>query len=338
MPLTRLENSLAKRIPPVILVVGDAGLLVDRAVKLVEATVLPQCGIPAFNHAAFRFSEPGVSNALSVARTLPMMADLRLVVVRDLQAADATVLEAFWEYASAPVEGTVLVLAGEKFPAGKKGQKNWGTRIRNAVKKVGYVVPLSNRDVSAVAFVQQQVASAAKEISRRDAELLVELVGEDLARLSLEVDKLALFVGADRVIGSQAIHQASSLLAEAVIWDLTTALANRNANAAIASLHRLLEAGDAPHRLLAMVVWQFRTVLQAIEMLRAGVSEDTVRRQTRLRWETLNVVKGLVRADADASAAVVLRDLAEANRQMNRHRAGSRRVLESLVLELCRGS
>lgn len=336
MPLKRLENSLAERTPPVILVLGDAGLLVDRAVKLIEASVLPLCGIAAFNHAAFRFSEPGVINALGVSRTLPMMADFRLVVVRDLEAADATVLEAFWEYANDPVDGTVLVLAGEKFTGGKKGQKNWGARIRNAVKKVGYVVPLSNRDVSAVGFVQQQVKGVGKEISRRDAELLVELVGEDLARLSLEVEKLSLYIGSDRVIGSQAIHRASSLLAEAVIWDLTTALANQNANEAIASLHRLLEAGDAPHRLLAMVVWQFRTVLRAVEMLRAGANEDAVRRETRLRWETLNAVKGLVRSGGDASAAVVFRNLAEANRQMNRHRAGERRVLESLVLELCR--
>jgi DNA polymerase-3 subunit delta len=335
MPLRRLETDLHERIPPVILVVGDAGLLVDRALKMIEKNVLPLCGIAAFNHASFRFSEPGAVDALAVARTLPMMADFRLVVVRDLQAAESADLKAFWEYVDDPVDVTVLVLAGEKFPPGKKGHPNWGARIRNATKKVGYVVPLANRDVSSVSFVQQQVSSLGKEISRRDAELLVELVGEDLGRLNLEVEKLVLFVGAEHVVGSQAIHQASSLLAEAVIWDLTTALANRNAERAIASLHRLLEAGDAPHRLLGMVVWQYRTVLRAIEMLRGGTPEDAVRRETRIRWDTLNAVKDLIRKDADASAAAVFRDLAEANRQMNRHRAGSRRVLEALVVELC---
>ena len=228
-----------------------------------------------------------------------------------------------------------MVLAGEKFPTSKKGQKNWGTRIRNAVKKTGIAVTFANKDVSPVGFVQQQVQQRKKEISRRDAELLVELVGGDLGRLVLEVDKLVLFTGAETIIGSAAIHQACSLLAEAVIWDLTTALAKRDANQAIASLHRLLEAGDAPHRLLAMMVWQYRTLLQAVDLLRSGAPDDQVRRETKMRWDTLKVVKAMARSESTRGPAVVLSELADANRQMNRHRAGGRRVLEDLVLRLC---
>ena len=246
-----------------------------------------------------------------------------------------SVLEAVCEYVASPSDTTVLVLAGEKFPTSKKGQKNWGTRIRNAVKKSGLALTFANRDVSPIGFVQQQVREHGKEISRRDAEILVELVGVDLGRLQLEVDKLVLFVGVETVIGSAAIHQACSLLAEAVIWDLTTALANRNANRAIASLHRLLESGDAPHRLLAMMVWQYRTILQAVEMLASGAPDDQVRRATKMRWDTLKVVKAMVREGGGRSSAEALAELAHANREMNRHRAGGRRILEELVVRLC---
>ena len=92
MPLSRLEQTLADRIPPVVLILGDAHLLVNRAVTMVESYVLPRCGIPAFNHGSFRFSEPNALGALSVARTLPMMADFRLVVVSDHQEEEQTVL------------------------------------------------------------------------------------------------------------------------------------------------------------------------------------------------------------------------------------------------------
>ena len=315
---------------------GDAPLLVGRAVSMVVETVLPQCGLTAFNHSTFRGSDGVALKAIAAARTLPMMADRRLVVLLEVEAANERELEALLEYASKPSSSSVLVIAGSKFGPIKKGETNWGIRIQNGVKKRGLLLKMDNASVSPTSFVQEQAKRLEKKLDRLDAELLVELVGNDLAVLSQEVEKLALFVGDEEAISSADIHRVCSLLAEAVIWDLTAGLAARDLDLALQSLHRLIDEGNHPRMLLGSIAWRMRTLLQMSELVQRGASDDVIRQVAKMRWDLFRRVRQLLGKQA-LRADVVMNSLARANRAMNSHRAGDRRILESLVIELCQG-
>ena len=332
MPLKGLKRDLDEGIKPIYVFVGEAAVLVDSAVAMVVSAVLPVCGLPAFNHGSFQASDGGVLPAVSTARTLPMMADRRLVVLRGVQDASAAALTALVEYVSSPNVSTVLVVTAAKFPKPTKGQPDMGRRLVNAAKKVGVHQSLGAKSVRPTVFASERASANGKRISRSAAELLVQTVGDDLSALAHEVDKLALYVGDDSEIPEEAVVATCALLADAVIWDLTTAVGARDPDTALAALHRLLDSGDATRRLLSMVQWRMRTLLEVADMKRRGTPDDQILRKhggLRYSWRSVAPTLGSL-----APAHEILRRIAQANLAMNQHRAGDRRILEALVLQL----
>lgn len=307
---------------PVLLFTGDEALLIQRAEDDVINRALPE-GRSGFNFSAHSAGDGGGDAALNLARTVPMMSRRRVVVLRDIDKADAALVDNIMKYLEAPSASSLLLLTGPKLQA---------TRLRNKVKKIGGVHKFSSRDVRPDAFIQEHVRSVKCSISGQASRLLQELVGTDLGRLQGELDKLINYAGGPgKTIDVDAVEAVCSVVAEAVIWDLTDALLSRNVDRALASAHRLLEEGEASHRLLSIVTWQFRQLLELQESLQRG-------RGLPGRWSKMPSRK--VR-DAQAllqrrplKPDVVLGALSEANHSFNRSRAGDRRVFEGLILRL----
>lgn len=336
MSLTALERSLREDgVLPFYVLVGDAAPLREEAVDLLLSRILPTIGPPAFNHGSFRLSQDDPSAPLSAARTLPMLSDRRLVVVRDLHDAPDAFFEGLVALVGQGASHCVMVCVGDRFPKVVKGGSNWLARVRKALEGRGLLLSFDAKDASPARYATEQAARLGKQLGRREAELLVELTGPDLGRVRQEVEKLVLYVGDAPAIGADDVHAACSLLAEAVIWDLTAGMAAQDAEQALGALHRLSEAGDDPRRLLSMIVWQARELLKMAELVRSGASDADVRAAVRMRPEVYRRVRARV-GRGFPGAADLLRRLATAHRDMNGHRAGDRRVLEGLVLEMLR--
>ena len=62
------------------------------------------------------------------------------------------------------------------------------------------------------------------------------------------------------------VAAAGSMVAEAVIWDLTAGLAARDPELALDALHRLQDSGDDARKLLGMIAWQMREILRVAEL------------------------------------------------------------------------
>jgi DNA polymerase-3 subunit delta len=293
---------------------------------LIDA-VKPRIGIPAFNHTTVRCGASDPVDALTVARTVPMMADLRLIVVMDIEQAKMDFVEAFGAYAAAPSPTTVLVLTGAALPKSDKG----GT-LAQRFQKSGFLLELGNDAVPPVAFVRQEAAVAGKEISEEAARWLVECVGADLGRLAAELGKLVAYAGDEPRIEVAHVDAATALLAEAEVWSLTGAVVSRDRPAAVLALARLTADDDQEHRLLGMLGWQLREVAQGLALARAGAGPDEVARRTRLRPQQARDLKYWL--DAGVTDAALLRALAAVNEALHGHKAGARHVLERFVLEL----
>ncbi len=319
------------QLAPVYLVYGDEQLLVRRALDRL-ATLSLEGGPAAFNRAEGTAGGEATPALLGQARTPPMMGPRRLVVVRELEGAKNPEIEAVMAYLDSPAPTTVLVLTGAKLPPAAGGV-NMGVRLRNAVQKVGIVLRYESAKQDPVGFVRQRCAQAGCALGHQEAELLVEVVGRDLGRLAGEVDKLVAFVGGAGRIEAEHVEQVCSLLAETVIFALTDAIVRGQAGAAMTIAHRLLEEGQAPARILPLMAWQVRQLIQI---------QDCLRRRVDPRDEG-------IRMPAQKAAAIrrslqmhpvrgdrTLELLAEATAQMRVNRAGDRRIFESLVLTLAR--
>ena len=316
----------------VYLFTGAEPILVSRLVDAVSDRVRPHLGLEAFNLTTARGSDSEVVDALGAARTLPMMADRRLVVVRDLHEAPNAFFEALVDYLQHPSETTTLVLAGAGFPKVVKGGKNWKARLKSKLGEA-LVIEIGDRDVDPRAFAVAHAAQLGHVLDRDAAGVLVELVGTELGTVAREVEKVALHAEAEAQLTVSDVTAAVSVLAEEEVWTLTRGVVARQPEQALGALHRLLAQGESPHRLMGLLVWQLRQVLKLADHLRRGHSEQQIRSSLRMRWSEFQAMRAHVGAHT-RGAADTLERAARAHREMNGAKAGAERILEAFVLEL----
>jgi DNA polymerase-3 subunit delta len=325
---------MTAELPPVHLLLGDVALLVQEA----EEQLIAQCfegRSPGFNFTAFDAAEGG--HPLQLANTLPMMAKRRMVLIRGMEKAPVALLEALLQYVEKPNPATVLVLVGPRLPEASEG-KDHGRRLENKIKALGGVRRFSSRDQDPLAFALASARKLGVDMDREAAQLLVELVGGDLGRLRTEVDKAWAYIGGQGRIQSAVIEQTASMVAEAVIWDLTDAVVARDSDRGLCALHRMLEEGGRPDdevpRLMAMVALQLRRMLELQSAMRANqpLPEDWQKKPWRKREAAIALLRR-----RPLEPVRTLEALTRASREMHRSRAGSRRIFEGLVVELVAG-
>lgn len=314
--------------PPIVLLIGDEALLVRQAEERMVAAAF-EGKISAFNMASYT-ADTGGWAALDAARTLPMMARRRVVILRDMDKASTELLDALMDYADKPNPSTALLLVGVKLP-GAVGGMDRGKRLENKLKPTGGVFRFKSADSDPVAFAIERAGEGGCTMDRRAASLLVELVGADLGRVAGEVEKAIAYVGGKGPIDEGVVEQVCSLVAEAVIWTLTDAVLARDADRALGAMHRLLEDGEPSHRLLSMVTWQIRQLLELQDAIRKGNPEPGS--WARMPYQKKNAARAIL-SRHPLVPHKVLGAIVKANREMNRSPAGDRRIFESLILSL----
>lgn len=314
---------------PVYLLVGGEDWLVRQALERIRAAVVAG-PVAAFNDATFVAAEDREGSFVHTARTVPMMAARRLVVLKQVEEASVALLDALLAYAAAPVPSAVLVVTGEKFP-GAVGGVDRGLRIVNAVKKTGFVAKLDRQEVDPVRFATEAAAGLGARLAPAGARLLVDFSGGELALVHAGVEKCATYVGEGGLITEEVVEAVCVSTAEAEVWALTDAIVGRDRARALAALHHLLEDGEAPHKLLANVAWQLRQVLVLQDATRRGIAEREA--GVRMPPQKARAIREML-TRRPLSPRQLLEELAEVNTGMNSSRAGERRVFEAWILRL----
>jgi len=103
---------------------------------------------------------------------------------------------------------------------------------------------------------------------------LVERAGHDIANLLSELEKCSLRAGTGRPVTAAIIDEMTRRLPHETVFNLTDALGERNIPRALGLLRELVESGESPEGILAMLVRHFRQLLQARAILDAGLTLD----------------------------------------------------------------
>ena len=116
-------------------------------------------------------------------------------------------------------------------------------------------------------FVTQRLRQAGKNIDVQAREMILARAGDDLRALQQELDKLFLFVGERPSIRAEDVEAIFTDQGEGWIFDLTRAIAERDAGAALAQLARLLAQGEHPLKILGTVTAEVRRLVAARQLL-----------------------------------------------------------------------
>ena len=204
-----------------------------------------------------------LAEVLDELRTLPFLAPHRVVIVRDADAFVSANREALEQYLQSPVETSSLVLTVLSWPK--------TTRISKIVAKIGSVFQCAAPKYRQLnQWLAQAAAQRGKEIAPDAGQLLNEWIGEDLASLDSEIEKLSLFVGERRLITAADVAEVVTATAGPAAFALTNALTAGNAPAALKALSGMLTVRGEEFRVTGMIRWHLRKVLRGCQLAAAG--------------------------------------------------------------------
>ncbi len=115
--------------------------------------------------------------------------------------------------------------------------------------------------------VARITAAAGKRLQPQAQQLIARRAGSDLAMLRSELEKLCLYVGERPSVSEDDVRAVFRDMSESWIFDFTSALAARQLGRVLPLVRGLLEHGEPPLRLLAMIAREARLLLVARECL-----------------------------------------------------------------------
>lgn len=225
MIMTELERG---QVAPIYLLMGEESYYIDKVCDWIQQNLLSE-EEKDFNLDIYYGSENSTTAQLIVdsARRYPVMAEKRVIIVRDMQALKN--IDAIEQYTDNPVKSTVLVLCymNNKIDARKK--------IVTRIAQVGQVLlsesPKYDREI--VAFINEYISSPEYNatIDPRAAQVMAAHIGGDMKRLSSELDKLLLSFapGAPRKINADLIEQKIGISKQYNVFELRDALIMKDA-------------------------------------------------------------------------------------------------------------
>jgi DNA polymerase III subunit delta len=184
-----------------------------------------------FNLEVLRGAEVDAETLGSIVSTPPMMAERRVVVIRDVGGLKKAAREMLDRYLKAPAPDLLLLLVS---PAGAKTDKSLVARTSAIEFK-----PLSGARIPKwIAYYVEHDLSA--EITQGAITLLQEAVGTELTQLKIELDKLVAFTGGG-TINEASVSAVVGVRPGETLGNLLDAVARRDALAAIAMLPVVLQ-------------------------------------------------------------------------------------------------
>jgi DNA polymerase-3 subunit delta len=330
---------------PVYLFVGDERLLRDRAIDAVRVAALGS-GIAAFNEDKYTAGETPVDRIVSAARTVPMMAPKRFVMVRSLERWDkqkageedapseddgsTTPLDELHDYAKAPIDSTCVVLVATKLDGRR--------RLVALARKTGFLVecnPLEAQEL--VAWIEEAAAERGKDIDRETAALIAELVGPELSPIVDAIERLSLFSGDKKTIDDDAVRQCVVRTSTSDTWSVVAAIQRRDLASALATLKDAYDPRDRGLPMLGAIAWSIRQLAKYKTALDEGASSgEASRRAAAFSPSRTRELEQRSRALKPRDLERWLTVLAETDLALKGSKRAPDAVLEDMVTRLCR--
>ena len=214
------------------------------------------------------FSLQALSDAL---QALPMMADRSMVLVEDVNLFDCGDTETLTALLNDVPPECCLVVHTEEFKPDKRKKKLWEAIEKNAV--LADFAYQSETDLRP--WIARHFRSAGKQIAPELCTYLLQQCGLSMTRLHGEILKICAYSGAETIVRSDIDAVVEPTL-EAVVFQITDALGQREYDRALERLHVLLKMQTEPIPIVAAIGAQMRRLYAAKLLQNAGKSAEAL--------------------------------------------------------------
>lgn len=268
------------KLPPVILLYGTETFFIQNLQKEIEASILPNSDQE--NLSVYDLEEVPIDEAIIDAETYPFFGDQKLLILNNpffLTAKQTKVpfehnMEQLEAYLKNPVDYSVIVFIA---PYDKLDNRKRITKLLRKEAKVAECNPIEDNEV------KNWIKTLAGELNitiEPDASELLE--GELIINLHLiqkELQKLASYVGESGVVTKEIAEKLISHTADSSALRLVDAVIERDLAKVMLIQQDLKKMREEPIGLIALLAFQFRTILRVKLLKERGYSQFQIQKQ-----------------------------------------------------------
>ena len=230
---------------PLYFLFGEEGFLIDELQELlIEHALEPEQH--DFNLDRVYGSEAEASQVLGLCQGFPVMAERRVIIVREFEKLENN--REFKTYAQQPNPQAVVFLACTTKP-------NLSAHPYRALKQHAawsHFKPLYDNEMPG--WIQEHVRAQGHEIEPQAVQMLADYVGADLQTAASEVQKLITFAGQRSTLTTDDVLAASGQTREFNVFELQSAIGEGRATDAHRIAGRLLQQASNPQSESIMMV------------------------------------------------------------------------------------
>jgi DNA polymerase-3 subunit delta len=199
---------------------GEEPYFIDVLTKAIQDNALEESERD-FNQSILYGKDAEVLSLISELKSYPMMAERRLVILKEAQYFKA--IEQLESYLENPANSTIFVICYKykTFDARKKTLKN---ALKNGVVFKSEKV----KEYQLAEWIQQYIKTTGYELTSKACMLLIESLGNDLGRIVKELEKLVVLIEKGTIINENHIEENIGISKDYNVFELTNAVANKD--------------------------------------------------------------------------------------------------------------
>jgi DNA polymerase-3 subunit delta len=299
-----LADLSAGRLDPIYVLHSEHPILIERVLGAIRDAAVPPAA-RGFNYDVVE-GKPTGARIVALAQTLPMMAQRRMVYVRDLAAMPADEAEPLLAYLARPNPSTVVAAVTSKLD-----------------KRIKLFAQLSKKGYLHVLEAPRQLApwvraeAKARGVAFEPAAVtrLVDAVGDDLSRLALTVEQLGLYAGR-RAVTSDDVDELVADTRERTVFELTDAIGAADLARALAAVAALCDQRESAVGVVVMLARHVRQLTLVHTLRDTGAPRSAWGSMLGVPPFVVDKLIAQARSYSPAGLAVATRRLANADRAL----------------------
>lgn len=321
------QNIQQKKIAPVYLFFGEDSYLRNQAINLIYNFLIdPQ--FKNFNFHIFDGKENTAEEIINNAKSYPFISNKKLIIVKNFQKINKkTDIENLLDYIKNPTDFTCLIFIEEERDKTNVFYKN----ILSLKTIVEFYSPFPQQ---LPFWVSNLIQSKGKQISPIASNLLIERVGNNLQNLVNEIEKLILYIGENKKIELKDIENVTSDIKINTIFELCSAIANKQMKKAILILEKLSKI-EEPLKILFFLTQQLRKIWQAQNYLKDGIEEKKIASSLHIHPMFMKEIINATTKFNSKKWQYLFEKLLEADKKIKKGIQPGFLVLELAIIKVC---
>ncbi|MED3661505.1 DNA polymerase III subunit delta [Ureibacillus terrenus] len=322
------------KIDPVYCIYGEETYFIDETIQRIKNALSRQEEVEM---TTFDLEETPVDFVMEEADTFPFLSERKLIVARNaafLKPAEKGAekidhdLKRLENWLKNPSDFAVTIFTA---PYEKLDERKKITKLMKETTVMLHAESLDDKDLAV--WIRSEAARWGKTIEDEALDKLVEMVGENMNQLQMEIEKLALYLGEENNITKDVVEDLVAKTLEHDAFKMLNAYFARNVSEALQIYHDLLRQKEEPIKLVGLLANNIRTMNSVYYLHKKGYPPAHISKQLKIHPYRVKLM--LERKDRPTEERLLkaLNELAEIDLQLKKAGGNRERYLEMFLMK-----